>query len=141
MGQEFGVSYCSPRERDLLGILDNLERAIDATVADDSTSGLLDGIKMVHQQFLDVLARHGVQPIGAKGQPFDPNFHEAVMEDSSCDYPPGIVTNELQRGYTLHDRVVRPTKVVVSKVQAEDLTQNDLERDSDTSEQDESDCS
>jgi molecular chaperone GrpE len=99
---------------DLLAGLDNLERAIASADRAGDSSGLLDGIKLVHQQILAALARHGVQPIAAEGEPFDPAFHEALMQQPSADKPAHTVLQELQKGYTLHDRVIRPAKVVVS---------------------------
>lgn len=103
-----------PLAADLLPVMDNLERAIAAAGSEDNSAGLLDGIRMVYQECLDVLGRHGVQPIVAEGRPFDPNVHEAMLEEPSADKPPRTVLRELQRGYLLHDRVIRPTKVVVS---------------------------
>jgi molecular chaperone GrpE len=99
---------------DLLAGLDNLERAMAAADNAGDSSGLLDGIRLVHQQLLAAFARHGVQPIAAAGKPFDPAFHEALMQQPNPDLPAQTVLQELQKGYTLHDRVIRPAKVVVS---------------------------
>ncbi len=103
-----------PLSLDLLPVLDNLERAMQAGEAGQA-GGLLDGIRMVHQQLLGALARHGIQPISAEGEPFDPQLHEALLEEPSAQRPPQTVIRELARGYRLHDRVVRPSKVVVSR--------------------------
>ena len=72
------------------------------------------GSSMVHKQLLATLAKHGVEPIAALGQPFDPNLHEALMQQPDAEHPEGTVVAELGKGYRLHDRVLRPTKVAVS---------------------------
>ena len=101
---------------DLLEVVDNLDRAIAAgSTTDESSSGMIDGVKMVHQQFLDTLTRHGVTPIEALGLAFDPNVHEALMQEETDQVEPGTVTMELQKGFKLHDRVLRPSKVKVAK--------------------------
>ena len=69
---------------------------------------------MVQKQLLDVLGKHGVEPIPALGQPFDPNFHDAVLQQPSPTDPEGTVVAELSKGYKIRDRVLRPTKVAVS---------------------------
>jgi len=104
-----------PLVLDLLPGLDNLERALLSSEPAANSSGLLEGVRMVHQQIIAALARHGVAPIEAAGRPFDPTFHEAVMEQPNADNPDGTVLQELQRGYCLHDRVIRPAKVIVSR--------------------------
>jgi len=76
--------------------------------------GIASGLDIVHKQFLAVLAKYGVEPIEALGQPFDPNFHEALMQQPSADAPEGTVVAELGKGYKIHDRVLRPSKVAVS---------------------------
>jgi molecular chaperone GrpE len=100
--------------RDLLPVLDNLNRAIQASKSGGDVNQLVQGVQMVAQQFEDVLGRHSVVPIEAAGKPFDPNLHEAVSQVSTSEHPHLTVLNEVERGYQLHDRVVRPTKVVVS---------------------------
>lgn len=99
--------------RDLLDVLDNLERATEA-IRGTSAEGVASGLDMVHKQFLAALAKYGVEPIEALGQPFDPNFHEALMQQPSADAPEGTVVAELGKGYKIHDRVLRPSKVAVS---------------------------
>jgi molecular chaperone GrpE len=106
--------------RDLLGVLDNLERAVEAAEKSETkggtSAGLLDGVKMVVQQFSAVLAQHHCRRIEAVGQPFDPNLHEAVGQEPTEQYPPGTVVRELRSGYLLHDRVLRPSQVLISTV-------------------------
>jgi molecular chaperone GrpE len=99
--------------RDLLDALDNLERATDALRA-SGASGITEGLDMVHRQLLATLAKHGVEPIHALGEPFDPNQHEAMAQQPSAEHPAGTVVAELGRGYKIHDRVLRPSKVAVS---------------------------
>jgi molecular chaperone GrpE len=102
--------------RDLLPVLDNVDRAIEAAEKSDDAAALLDGFKMVHQQLNDLLKAHHCQPIEALHQPFDPNVHHAVMQQPSEEHPANTVLMVTQGGYQLHDRVVRPSQVIVSKV-------------------------
>lgn len=107
-----------PLLRDLLPVLDNVHRALDAAEKIPNTGPLLEGIKLVAQQLESVLARHDCQPIDALHSPFDPNLHEAVMQQPSAAHPPNTVLAVVQRGYRLHDRVVRPSQVIVSALPA-----------------------
>jgi molecular chaperone GrpE len=100
--------------RDLLPIVDNLRRAADSAEKTSDVAGLLAGVKMVAAQFEDVLARHHCKRITAHGEAFDPNFHEAIVQQPSDEYPQGTVMLEATTGFQLHDRVVRPTQVIVS---------------------------
>jgi molecular chaperone GrpE len=99
--------------RDLLDSLDNLSRAIDVLRA-SGAEGVTAGLDMVQKQLLEVLGKHGVEPIAALGEPFDPNFHDAVLQQPSAEHPEGTVVGELSKGYKIRDRVLRPTKVAVS---------------------------
>jgi len=108
-----------PVVRDLLPGLDNLRRTLAAAEESHNVDQLIEGVRMVLKQFEDMLTRHAVVPIEAVGQPFDPNRHEAVQQLPSADHPPMTVLQELERGYMLHDRVVRPGKVIVSSSPAE----------------------
>jgi molecular chaperone GrpE len=98
---------------DLLSVLDNFERALQAARSSGADS-IVEGLEIVYKQMLEVLARHGVEPIEAQGQPFSPDWHEAVAQQPSAEYPEGTVVAEYGRGYKLRDRVLRPSKVVVS---------------------------
>lgn len=98
----------------LLAILDNLERATAAARTAGETSPLVQGVVMVETQFRDLLKRHGVTPIDARGQPFDPNKHQALMQQPSAEAAPFTVLGVLQQGYMIHDRVLRPANVVVA---------------------------
>jgi molecular chaperone GrpE len=99
--------------RDLLDGLDNLERAAEALRA-SAPAGIAEGLTIVHKQLLETLAKHGVEPIEALGRPFDPNQHEAILQQPDASHPEGTVVAEMSKGYRLHDRVLRPSKVAVS---------------------------
>ncbi len=103
--------------RDLLPVVDNVDRAIDAAQKNADAAALLEGFKMVHKQLGDALARHHCRPIDALNEPFDPHKHHAVMQQPSADHPPNTVLMVTQNGYELHDRVVRPSQVIVSKAE------------------------
>ena len=102
-----------PIALDILNVLDNYDRAIESARKGGATA-IADGLVMVERQFIAALAKHGVEPIAALGQPFDANFHEAIMQQPSADHPEGTVVAELAKGYKLRDRLIRPTKVAVS---------------------------
>lgn len=103
-----------PLLSDLLPVIDNMQRAILAAEKSSDASGLLAGFKMVVEQLEGVLARHQCQRIEALHQPFDPNFHAAVMLQPSSEYAANTVVQVTQEGYRLHDRVIRPAQVIVS---------------------------
>lgn len=100
--------------RDLLPVLDDIYRAVEAAESTANAGALKDGFRMVAEHLEQVLARHHCCRIEAEGQPFDPNFHEAVGQEPSETCPPNVVLRVLRTGYKLHDRVVRPAQVVVS---------------------------
>jgi molecular chaperone GrpE len=104
----------TPLAGDLLPALDNLERALAAAEQVGNKEALVQGVQMVRNQLLDVLRRHGVTRIEAQGQHFDPNLHQAVMQKPAADVPPQTVVQVLEQGYMIHDRVLRPARVVVS---------------------------
>jgi molecular chaperone GrpE len=99
---------------DILPILDNFERAVAAAKQAGETGPLVQGVAMIQSQVLDVLKRHGITRIEAQGQPFDPNLHQAVMQQPSAEQPPDTVLQVLEQGFMIHDRVLRPARVVVS---------------------------
>ena len=94
-------------------ILDNFEMALAA--AEDADSAIRDGVQMIYDQFLSVLKDAGVEPIDAVGEPFDPNFHEAISQQEDSEASEGTVLEQVQRGYRLNERLVRPARVVVAK--------------------------
>jgi molecular chaperone GrpE len=102
-----------PVLRDLLPVLDNINRAIEAAEKAGEADNLLEGFRLVRQQLVATLANHGAEAINALGQPFDPNFHQAILHQPSNE-PANTVTMVTQEGYKLHDRVVRPAQVIVS---------------------------
>ncbi len=103
--------------RELLPVVDNLERAIQHAEGESDAEGLLAGVRMTYKSFLDVLAKFGCVPFESIGKAFDPNFHEAVMQQETSDHPEKTVIQEFQKGYTLRDRLIRPAMVVVSKAE------------------------
>ena len=113
-----------PLIRDLLPVIDNLDRALSAVEADNDASGLREGVQMVARQLQAVLEQHDCQVIDAIGLSFDPMCHEAIAEQPSDEHPAGTVMEVAQVGYRIHDRVIRPTQVIVSKgpVDATDAT-------------------
>jgi molecular chaperone GrpE len=99
---------------ELLPIIDNVERALQAP-APPEADVFRTGIELIHRQMLDLLRKRGVRPIEALGASFDPNFHQAVIHEASDDHREGEVMQELQRGYKLGDRLLRPAMVKVAK--------------------------
>lgn len=105
--------------RDLLPSIDNLERAVDQCRCSPDAVALLTGVEMTCKGLLNTLERFGVTPMTGSGQPFDPNFHEAVAMEYSEEVPENQVLQEYQKGYLYKDRLIRAAKVVVSKGSAE----------------------
>jgi molecular chaperone GrpE len=113
-------SYGSlPLMRDLLPVADNMDRAIEAAEKASDVEGLVEGFKLVRQQLADVLAANHCEPIEAEGQPFDPEQHEAILQQPSDEFPAGTVIMVTQTGCRLHERVVRAPHVIVSSGPAE----------------------
>ena len=100
--------------RELLPVVDNLERAIKAAKGAKSAEGLIQGVDLTLKQMQGVLGKFGVQSIPTTGQPFDPSGHQAVATVPSSQVPDQHVVEEFQRGYRLHDRILRPAMVTVS---------------------------
>jgi molecular chaperone GrpE (heat shock protein) len=106
---------------DFLPVLDNLERALQSAEQSASVEALLEGVTLVRTQFLNVLGRHGLEALNRLGQPFDPSLDEAIgMVEVSDPAQHNLVLQEWQKGYTLHEKVVRPAKVAVGRMLAED---------------------
>ncbi len=111
-----GIAYANENiMKELIVVIDNLERAIEHGEKEDGCQGLLDGIRMTLKSFLDVFAKFGGNPFESIGQPFDPNRHEAVTQEEDPEYPDMTVTKEFQKGYTLRDRLLRPAMVGVAR--------------------------
>ena len=98
---------------DLLPVLDNFERAVQSPAEGDAKT-FLDGFVMIHQNLMATLQKHGLAPIEAVGQPFDPNLHQAIMRVETDEYPEDTVVEVLQTGYTVDGRCIRPAMVKVS---------------------------
>ena len=97
----------------LLPVLDNFEMAIIAVK--DADPSVRDGVQMIYDQLLSVLKAEGVEPVDAVGKQFDPNLHEAISQEESDEVEEGEVISQIQRGFILNDRLVRPARVVVAK--------------------------
>jgi molecular chaperone GrpE len=105
--------------RELLQVVDNLRRALDATTAGAEArtgNGLIEGVAATDRVLTQILNRFGVQELNALNEPFDPQIHEAVMETEETSQPPGSVVQVLENGYKIHDRLLRPARVVVAKL-------------------------
>ncbi|MCE5152874.1 nucleotide exchange factor GrpE [Staphylococcus hyicus] len=100
---------------DILPALDNFERALKIEGDDESFNALKKGVEMVHSSLINALENNGLETIQAEGETFDPNFHQAVVQDDNPDFESGQITEELQKGYKLKDRVLRPSMVKVNQ--------------------------
>lgn len=100
---------------DLLPVMDNFDRALAVEAKSEESASLLKGLEMVKKSLADAVAAEGLKEIKAVGEPFDPHFHQAVMQESDADSEPGTVLQELQKGYTLNGRVLRPAMVKVNE--------------------------
>lgn len=100
--------------RKLLPIVDDMDRALQSAPDEIQGDGWFSGLAMVGRKFDSVLESLLVEPIDAVGQPFDPNFHEAIGQEPTNEYESGIVSREMQKGYRLGDRVIRPSLVYVA---------------------------
>ena len=109
-------------------MLDNFRRALGQETED--VASFRQGIEIIFKQFNDILSGYGLIEIQADGQPFDPNLHEALAQVPSAEHPPGTVMQEMEKGYMLNDRVVRPARVVVSTAM-EDEGNNDGDQQAD----------
>ncbi|MCK4416709.1 MAG: nucleotide exchange factor GrpE [Candidatus Latescibacteria bacterium] len=101
--------------KQLLPVLDNLERALNHSKTDSNSNSLHEGVEMIFGQLLEILGKEGMKPLEAVGKSFDPHLHEAVMQIEDDNHPSGTVVNEIEKGYLLNDKVLRHTKVAVNK--------------------------
>jgi molecular chaperone GrpE len=100
--------------RELLVVLDDLARTLEAAKAATDVKAVAEGVRILYEQLLKVLHGRHIRPIEAVGRPFDPQFHEALLQRPSSEHPAGTIMEELARGYQMHERVLRPSRVVVS---------------------------
>lgn len=109
--------------RELLEVVDNLERAIAASPEDEAVKPLLEGVEMTQKTFISTLSKFKVEVVDPEGHPFDPELHQAISMVEAPDAEPNTVLNVVQKGYTNHGRLLRPAMVVVSKPAAKVDTQ------------------
>ena len=112
--------------KEMLPVLDNLEKALSHSNNENSIDALKEGIHLTLKGLKDSLSRSGLEEVKALGEPFDPCFHEAVSEISDSRAKPGTVVTELQKGYVLNRRLIRPAMVVVNKKQANRKADEDM---------------
>ena len=105
--------------REMLAVIDNLERAVDATQNAVEIDAVRDGVSMVLKLFEDTASRIGLQRVESVGQRFDPNLHDAFQQVETTEHPPGTIVREYQPGYRLGDKLLRPAMVVVSRKPSE----------------------
>ncbi len=111
--------------KEMLAVVDNLERALNSSNGNSSNDKCMaDGVNLTLKDILKVFEKFNVKPIESIGQPFDPNFHQAMMQEETDGYPENTVITELQKGYMIHDRLLRPSMVVVAAAKAK--TEGDL---------------
>jgi molecular chaperone GrpE len=114
--------------KEMIPVLDNLERAVEHAGQDnDNNQGLLEGVNMTINQFRKALEDFGVKPINAIGVDFDPNLHQAMGQVESAEQAPNTVVSEFQKGYLLHDRLLRPSLVMLAKAPTGDATDAEAE--------------
>jgi len=101
--------------KNLLPTIDNLERAIQSGVDAKASGALIEGVQLTHKQFLETVGKLGVRQVSSTGAAFDPNIHQAVAQVESETAEPNTVVEEFQKGYFLHDRILRPAMVTVAK--------------------------
>lgn len=106
--------------KQLLPAVDNLERALEATSGEGEDSGkvVVEGVRMTLSEIFKVFEKFNLKALESEGEPFDPNFHQAVIQEETNEFPENTVVKVMQKGYLLHDRLIRPAMVVVSKAAA-----------------------
>ena len=113
--RELSDAVAADLMRDLLPVVDDLERALAAAPRDEAGSGLAAGVELIHRQLLEVMRRRGVEPIASIGRDFDPSWHEAIASEPADGHRDGEVMGELRRGYRIGSRLLRPAQVKVAK--------------------------
>jgi molecular chaperone GrpE len=118
MAKEFGYLIKNANENLILQLLDtlnNFQRALDSAKTSDDYESFHKGVELIYNHLKEILTKEGLKEIEALGKPFDPNFHEAVTQTESDEHDEGIIIEEISKGYMLNDRLLRASKVVVSK--------------------------
>jgi molecular chaperone GrpE len=111
-----GIRYANADVmKSMLSVLDDFERSLEAAESSDDLQALVDGIRLIYDNLSQALRAHGLESIDALHQPFDPNVHEAMLQQPSAEHPSGMVVEQIAKGYRLRDRVLRPARVIVSK--------------------------
>ncbi len=102
--------------KELLSVVDNLERAINSSANDEYVnSSVVEGVNMTLKEILKIFEKYSVKPIESLGKTFDPNFHQAISQEETEEHPENTVLKEFNKGYLMHDRLIRPSIVIVSK--------------------------
>lgn len=115
--------------KNLLPILDNLERAIDSSKSGEKAkANILEGVELTYKEIMSILEKYQVLPVVCLEKSFDPLFHQAVSQEESDKYPDNTVIRELMKGYTMHDRLIRPSMVTVSKAKANQKKNEDIHK-------------
>ena len=112
--------------KELIPTVDSIERAIQSTKESQDVDALAEGVEMIYKGLLSALEKRGITPIEAANEPFDPMQHEAVMHVESESVPENVVIEEWQKGYVLHNRVIRPSMVSVSKGKSEQVAESEV---------------
>ncbi len=105
--------------KEILPVIDNLQKAISHAHNGENPLGLIEGLKLTLDSLMMTLEKAGLQEVEAEGKPFDPNFHESISQQRDDKVPPGHVITEFQRGYLLNGRLIRPARVVISQGEAD----------------------
>lgn len=124
--------------RELLPVLDDFERAINSAEENPNFESFHEGVKLIDKRLREVLQKHEVQPIEALGEVFDPNFHEALLVEETQEHPENTVIDELQKGYQMPGRVLRPSKVKIARKKETAGDADEINEDSDKSDKPES---
>jgi len=112
----------------MLPVVDNLDRAIESSNNDKhADTSMLEGVDMILKEILKIFEQYNVKPFESLGKTFDPSLHQAVMQEETEVYPENSVVNELQKGYMMHDRLLRPAMVVVSKTKTKSENQKNID--------------
>lgn len=123
--REFGLLVKTANENlmlQLVDVLDNFERALDSAKSAKDFDAFHQGVELIYNHLRELLTKEGLQPIEATGKPFDPHQHEAILQIEDRRHPPETVVSEVQRGYMLGEKLLRPSRVVVSKAKEEAVT-------------------